>query len=127
MAGRWVGFELWPSMAGRVLYAGIGFLAPAIGMIFGPVALPVPVIAGILAGLLVGLALVPRAAYLAAVGGTAALVVGAGIALGEAASGARLPAPLDLLAAVGVLVVYLGTAALAAFDWPLPRPWRDAV
>ncbi|MFI5262461.1 MAG: DnaJ domain-containing protein [Candidatus Limnocylindrales bacterium] len=118
--------EGWPSVGSRVLYATIGSLAPAVALVFGPIAVSGPVAWGLLAGLLVVLALLPRAAYLAAAGGTAALVVVAGVVLAEVASGARLPAPFDLLAVAGILVVYAGTAALAALDWPLPRPWRAA-
>jgi len=79
----------------------------------------------VLSALAVALLLAPRLAYLAAVGGTAALVAGAGFALGQAASADQLGVPFDAIAAAVVTLVYLGAVILACLDWPIARPWAN--
>ena len=84
------GRQAWPSVGGRLLYAVLGWLAPAAVLTLGPFVVAMPVVTGVLSALAVALLLAPRLAYLAAVGGTAALVAGAGLALGQAASADQL-------------------------------------
>ncbi|HXR27821.1 MAG TPA: hypothetical protein VN771_08140 [Candidatus Baltobacteraceae bacterium] len=115
----------WPSVGGRLLYAALGWLAPGAALTLGPFVLATPVTTGLLSALAVALLLAPRLAYLAAVGGTAALVAGAGLALGQAASADQLGLGFDALAAAVVTAVYVGAIILACLDWPISRPWSD--
>ena len=85
----------------------LGWLVPAAVLTLGPVVVAMPVVTGVLSALAVALLLAPRLAYLAAVGGTAALVAGAGFALGQAASADQLGVPFDAIAAAVVTLVYL--------------------
>ncbi len=117
--------EAWPSVGGRLLYAVLGWLAPAAVLTLGPFVVAMPVVTGVLSALAVALLLAPRLAYLAAVGGTAALVAGAGFALGQAASADQLGVPFDAIAAAVVTLVYLGAVILACLDWPIARPWAN--
>lgn len=117
--------ETWPSLGGRLLYATLGWLAPAAALTMGPIGFPVPIVSAVLSALAVALLLAPRPAYFAAVGGTAALVAGAGLALGEAASGGTLGFAFDTLASAIVVMVYVGAVILAWLDWPIPRPWAE--
>lgn len=117
--------EAWPSVGGRLLYATLGWLAPAAALTLGPFVVAVPVITGVLSALAVALVLAPRLAYLAAVGGTAALVAGAGFALGQAASADQLGVPFDAIAAAVITLVYGGAVILACLDWPIARPWSN--
>lgn len=115
--------DTWPSVGGRLLYAVLGWSAPAAVLALGPIAIAMPVVTGVLSALAVALLLAPRLAYLAAVGGTAALVAGAGFALGQAASADQLGLAFDTLAAAVITLVYLGAVILACLDWPMARPW----
>ncbi len=113
----------WPSVGGRLLYAVLGWLAPAAVLTLGPFVVAMPFVTGVLSALAVALLLAPRLAYLAAVGGTAALVAGAGFALGQAASADQLGVPFDAIAAAVITLVYMGAVILACLDWPIARPW----
>jgi curved DNA-binding protein CbpA len=115
----------WPSLGGRLLYAVLGWLAPAAVLTLGPFVVAMPVVTGALSALAVALLLAPRLAYLAAVGGMAALVAGAGFALGQAVSADQLGVPFDAIAAAVVTLVYLGAVILACLDWPIARPWAS--
>lgn len=113
----------WPGVRDRVLYATLAWLPPLVfvaGATPGNLSLLRTLL---LAGLLAVFALAPRLAYLAAVGGAAALVAGAGILLGQALIGPVEGGALDWLGPLVMGAVYLGAAFLAARDWPLPRPW----
>jgi len=122
-SGRQV--DAWPSIGGRILYAVLGWLAPAAVVALGPFVVAMPVVTGALSALAVTLLLAPRVAYLAAVGGMAALVAGAGFALGQAMAAGQLGVPFDTLAAAVITMVYGGAVILAFLDWPIVRPWAS--
>ena len=117
--------DAWPSIGGRILYAVLGWLAPAAVVALGPFVVAMPVVTGALSALAVTLLLAPRVAYLAAVGGMAALVAGAGFALGQAMAAGQLGVPFDTLAAAVITMVYGGAVILAFLDWPIVRPWAS--
>ncbi len=117
--------QAWPSVGGRLLYAVLGWAAPAAVLTLGPFVVAMPVVTGVLSALAVALLLAPRLAYLAAVGGMAALVAGAGLALGQAASANQLGLGFDALAAAVTSAVYVAAIILAWLDWPIVRPWAN--
>jgi hypothetical protein len=117
--------QAWPSVGGRLLYAVLGWVAPAAVLTLGPFIVAMPVVTGVLSALAVALLLAPRLAYLAAVGGMAALVAGAGLALGQAASANQLGLGFDALAAAVASAVYVAAIILAWLDWPIVRPWAN--
>ena len=91
----------------------------------GPIVVAVPVVTAVLSALAVALLLAPRPAYLAAVGGTGALVAGAGLALGRGGLGGPWGSPFDTPSSAVVVMVYVGAVILAWLDWPIPRPWSE--
>ena len=92
----------------------------------GPFSVAIPVVTGLLSALAVALLLAPRVAYLAAAGGAAALVAGAGFVFGQVASGGALGLAFDALAGAVIAMAYLGAVILAWLDWPIARPWTEA-
>jgi len=118
--------DTWPSGGARLLYAALGWLGPAAVLMLGPFSVAIPVVTGLLSALAVALLLAPRVAYLAAAGGAAALVAGAGFVFGQVASGGALGLAFDALAGAVIAMAYLGAVILAWLDWPIARPWTEA-
>ncbi|MGZ6297453.1 MAG: DnaJ domain-containing protein [Candidatus Limnocylindrales bacterium] len=116
----------WPRVRDRVLYATLAWLPPLV-FLAGPTPGAVsPVRTLALGGLLLVFALLPRLAYVAAVGGAAALVAGAAILLAQTLLEVGAPGPLDVVAPLALLLAYGGAALLALRDWPLARPWTTS-
>ncbi len=112
----------WPRVRDRVLYATLAWLPPLV-FLAGPPGALLSWRTVLLAGLLAIFAVAPRLAYVAAVGGAAALVATMGLLLGLALVGPPAPEPLGTLGPLLIGAVYLGGALLAMRDWPTPRPW----
>jgi hypothetical protein len=128
----------WPTPVERIVLAGAGWLPLALLVTYGggaltgcdraSVACPAyvePLQAGLVIGLLVALLLLPRLAFLAAVGSVSLAVGAFALILAFATAGLPQPLPEDvtLVTLIGWVAAYVAGIWVAVNDWPVARPW----
>jgi hypothetical protein len=128
----------WPTPVERLALALAGWLPPALAVAYGggaltgcdraSVACPglvEPLQAGLVAGILIALLVLPRLAFIAAIG-SGGLAVGALVMIVTyATAGLPQPLPEEFTAfTIGAwIAAYLAGIWVASHDWPIARPW----